>query len=349
MLGTRNGLCAGLALLLCLELAACGSAPTVVYRTKPTEFGEVKAVILLPGEYFFRGIGAENIFEKWVDVAHLLTERFGVMVVGPDEYRITVQGPLGSPQEQTTLTPLIRSLRLKPEDVVLLRIRMVEDWQEQGGSKSATGAELRARTARESRATFSAELTSYATGAVLAEYDSGRLPLSMVSGDDADARPDITALFREQLVYFLGDLSAHYKLAEWPPEKKAAWPVLRENPLEAGEAETLELPSLKKRLLTADEFTRDAALRSLVEYRHPGMDRGMARAMVRTGTLGLYVESAAPCWGLQGGDVITGVNGDALRREYQLLRAWLAGGGALRLLVERSGASVYVESQCGGK
>lgn len=322
-------------------LAACaGSARLQTYPASRT-LPEVKAVVLLPPEIFFRGMKAYQVFEKWIDLADALTARSGVVVVGPDEFNVITSQAVTDLAHETNIPAVLGKFGIDSDNALALKLTLTEAWQEGSCEISSEHGAKMVGTPYESEFMLSAEVYHVSTTApVLTFSDSLRLT-TWDSPSAADPRPDITRFSRECYNRILNALASLPGFPPPPPAPAADRPrlVTAQSPREALRFAYRDLKPLIDLFHGMDEMDRDATLNARIEYRNPHLPRPVARALMEL-PAGVYIISAhIP--ELLPGDIVVQSNRGPINRDYQLVRALRT--APIRLEVLRNNTRVYVE------
>jgi len=94
--------------LLALVSTACGGALKVKEYTFCKEAPPVDAIVILHPDFYFRGMESHQVYEKWMDLAHRLTKRTGVVVIAPDEYTTLTDGMVTNLAYETDLATVLK-------------------------------------------------------------------------------------------------------------------------------------------------------------------------------------------------------------------------------------------------
>ncbi len=335
--------------LLALVSTACGGALKVKEYTFCKEAPPVDAIVILHPDFYFRGMESHQVYEKWMDLAHRLTKRTGVVVIAPDEYTTLTDGMVTNLAYETDLATVLKPYGLKVENTIALRLMLVESWQEVQKVVTKKDKKRASRAEFESEMKFTADVYHVGTSQPLLTYADGVSGTVYDEPDEADPRPEITSFALRNYNGLIQALQSKLKV-----RSRAGSAVklgLAENPLESLDYQYQTLPPLRKTLEKKDDLERDAVIRARITYRYPTLERGAVRKL-QAGTKGVLVTGAAPCTNLKPGDVILEADGVPIRREYHLrgLPAFTAAApGAPTLKVLRESSTVTIVVECGGK
>lgn len=335
-----------LGLFCSLMLAGCGSGLSVKKYEYLSKAPAVRAVVILQPECYFRNMASYQVYQTWNDLAREFTQRSGVIIIGPDEYRVLVKGLLTNLVQETDLEVVLARYGVKPDEAVAIRTTLTESWQQaeraiinEDGSRGLA-AEF------ESKFEFGADVYHVGTSRPLLslvknhEVRGSQLPTS------SDARPEFTQFARSSYGSLVEQLLVEMKLASG--SVLGGISVL-ESPLQAIEYAFQELPPLSVKLEQLDEMDRDARVQGLIEHRAPSLERGLLRQALKAEP-GLLVTVAPGCSNLQAGDLLLQADGEVIFRPYQLLRsAWAAlrSGKPLALRFRRGAEEFQSIYSCG--
>lgn len=336
----------GLMLAVFLSIASCGGGHEIKKYSYAAQMPEVKAIVILQPEFYFRQMQSYQVFAKWMDFAHMIGSRTGAIVVGPDEVRVLVEGVVTSLAHETNVLTLLKKYGVKPENAVAIKFQLTESWQQVQSVISNEKSSQVGRVQFDSDFAFSGDVFRVDTSHPLFSVSHAVSQTISVSPTEGDSRPEITQYAKLNYAKVLGYLVRQFGVPDAPVGEPAV--TLVENPLEALDYQYQTLPVLKDILEQKDEIERDAAIRSLITYRHPDLDRGHVRTLTKQRE-GILVTSAQGCSGLQAGDRVVKAAGDEVRRTYQFERAVrgaLATGKQLSLDVVRDGSTVSVDYRC---
>ena len=338
-----------LAMLSMTLLSACSASLTIETFPAAEETKPVKAVVLLPPDFYYRGMQAFHVYEKWMDLARLIALHTNAVAFGPDEVRI-LASQVDDLLHDTDIRSTLKPYNIDPSEVVAVKIDLFESWQE-GQSlvrhEKVVGVYI-GKKVLESDLRIS--LTVY-------QIESTRPVVAVKSrfepdDDDpipsaGDSRPELTRFARDASAELLRYMGADLKLLTY-----SADPIQQEefieNPLESLPYRHDKLPPLADLLAKMDDLDRDVALRARIDYRYPNLDREAVRAIM-DGLSGLYVLNPRPCSNLQVGDIVRTANGRVVTREYQIEREVAfsrASRSPMKLAVLRDGQTIQVDYGC---
>jgi hypothetical protein len=332
-------------LLPLLVVAACGSGLKIQKYSFAAKTPPVQAVVVLPPDFYFRGMQAYQVYEKWMDFVHLLADESDVVILAPDEFKVLVSGPITSLAHETDIVTQLKRYGVSLDNAVAVKLSLTESWQQASSVVSATETTSHAgRSDYESEVEFSADVFHVGTNNPILTLSRKRDLKGGLDPTDSDARPDITQFGRDNMKALLGVLGRDFILTK----KSAAAPGLNiavaDNALESLWYRWGELATLDSLLAQKDDMERDAALRGRVSYRYPTLDRSQLRAFLKYKS-GLPVLEAPADSGLKAGDRIIKADGKEIQREYQLrreVRAQAAIASPLDLEVLRDDQTVTV-------
>ena len=337
-------------LLAAAAVAAAGCAQSI--QVQEYEYTrsvpEVRAVVLLAPDTSFRGMASYQVYEKWMDLAHALESRFGVVVVGADEMRFTSASSVTDLARETNLAELLRRYGVLADNAIAVRLNLTESWQEV--FRLVTQKEQARSSLREFDSELQLTLDVYHVGT--------SKPVLSVSNrfegvlwdepDEVDARPEVTRFVREAERRLLEELQARFVFSRLAPEAMSV--QVWENPAECMKYKYQALPSAEESMAQVDAIEVDAFRRGRIVYRYPDLDRGGIRGLMGR-PAGVLVGAGSACCPLQAGDFVVSADGRPVTREYQLRReigAAVAPGAAVSLGVVRGEAQeVQVSCACG--
>ncbi len=308
----------------CLAFLACGPGRSVKRYEYLNNVPAAKAVVILQPECYFRNMASYQVYQTWNDLAQEFTRRTGMVVIGPDEYRVLVKGLLTNLVQETDLEVVLGRYGLKPEEAIAIRMTLTESWQ-QGERAIVNEDGTRGLAAEfESKFEYSADVYHVATSRPLLSITKEHEVRGLQLPTSADARPELTGFARESYRDLVTQLQEEMTIA--PGSPLANLKVL-ESPGPTIEYAFQDLQPLCVKLEQLDALEKDATIQGLIEYRVPTLTRALMRKALKADK-GLLVIQSAPCSNLQSGDLILRANGEEIWRPYQLTRSAL---GALNL------------------
>jgi len=331
--------------LLVAVLASCGGLDVQRY-SYAEKVGRVKAVVLLPTEFYFRGMESYQAFERWMDCARMFSRHTDLTVIGPDEVRILTSGVVSNLLQETNLVTVLKRYNLEPEEVVAVTLMLTESWQQAQSliTHDKTGKK-RSRAQFESDFRFGAE--AYHVGSSQPIFSMSHLMSQTVVSlaSENDKRPELTAYAKGHFASVLKLLVDDFNVKRVPQREDL---VVLDSLKEEMSYRYQNRKSLEESMAEKDEIERDASIRARVSFRYPGLERGARRKLMRLEE-GLLVQKAPDCSNLREGDMVLSINGEALSREYQLergLEASASRGETPKLQVKRGAETVEVSFDC---
>ncbi len=311
---------AAMAALVLLTCAACGGTPEVKRYAFLDKVPAVKAVVILHPELYFRGMTSPQVYQKWMDLAAEVGSRTRLLVIGPDEYRVMVNGVLTNLAQETDLRSVLRAYGVEPEEAVAVRLSITESWQQVLRTVTKKDGTKGQRSEFDSRFAYEADVYHVGTSRPLLSLDLQHKYRGEALPTGADARPELTAFARESHARLVSLLVEHLDVGGRSDHPRL---TVVPSPADAVAYAYQELNPLRIALDQKDSMERDATVDGLVGYWAPELDRGHRRTLRTAGT-GLLVVSAEGCTNMQPGDFIVQAGGEPAVRPYQLVRAFHA-------------------------
>ena len=314
-----------LLLFIILALAtACGPSLQVKKFEASKKLPRIDAVVILYPDMYFRGMETYQVYEKWTDLALLMVQELGLTVIGPDEYRIMVDGVITSMVQETDLVSLLKKRGLKPENTLALKLTLTESWQQVQRALTKKDDVRKSSAEFESKMEFSMDVYHVATNSPVLSMSKIVEETILALPSEYDSRPEITAFananFQVLLQMFKEDLGIRTKGA------RANIPLYQPGQ-DLIDFKIQSLPDLRAKFEQLDDMEKDAFVQARIGYRHGELERGIRRTLQRGGP-GLLVGSADECTGLKPGDWVIAIIGEETIR---LHRFWLFYDGARRL------------------
>lgn len=336
-----------LTMALCLLFVACGPGRSVKrYRYLP-KAPAARAVVILQPECYFRNMSSYQVYQTWNDLAQEFAARRGLVVIGPDEYRVLVKGVLTNLVQETDLEVVLGRYGIKPEEAIAVRLTVTEAWQQAERAIVNEDGTRGLAAEFESRFEFSADVYHVASSQPLLSLSKEHEVRGQQLPTSADARPEFTAFATGSYRELVAQLAADMSLARGSLLAEVA---VVESPGPTINYAFQELQPLSVKLDQLDELETDAKVQGLIEYRAPKLSRALLRTLSKART-GLLVTRAAPCTNMQSGDLILKANGEDVTRPYQLLRSALAAANdakPLAILFRRGSDQFQAVYSCGG-
>jgi hypothetical protein len=334
-----------LTLATCLAMAACGHGKSVKRYEYLKEAPSVQAVVILQPECYFRNMASYQVYQTWNDLAAEFTRQTGVVVIGPDEYRVLVKGLLTNLSQETDIEVVLRRYGIKPQNAIAVRMTLTESWQQ--GERAIVNEDGSRGLAAEFKSKFeySADVYHVYTSRPLLSLAEEHNVRGLQLPTSADARPELTEFARSSYRGLVELLSTEMKLATGGP--LADLEVL-ESPGPTIAYAFQDLQPLAVKLEQLDALERDARIQGLIEHRAPVLSRDLMRKALQA-EAGLLVTRAGSCTKLQAGDLIVQVNGEAVTRPYQLFRGAIGAtnsGNPLTLRVRRGSEELQAVYSC---
>jgi len=334
------------ALLVTAAASGCGGSKHIRMYSYAENLPPVHAIVILQPDFYFRGMESYQAYEKWMDLAHQLSDKTDLVVIGPDEVRVLVTGVVTSLSHETDVLTVLKRYGIKPQNTIALKVMLTESWQQVQSVISNKEKSRAGRAEFESELSFCADAFQVDTShPVFSLTETVTLKL-VHSPNESDARPAITSFAAANYDRLISVLKRDFDAAGRSTDPRGA--TVMENPLECKKYRYQTMPTLEESLAQKDEIEQDAALRGRVTYRFPTLERGLIRKLFKGGS-GLLVAGAEACSALRPDDRILKADGLGLTREYQFSRAISAAVAAQRavsLEVLRDGKTVTVEYRC---
>lgn len=335
-------------LLGALFAASCGGG--IVYKkfSYAEKVKRVKALVIVQPDLAFRGMQAHQVFERWMDFMHKLSRETDLILIGPDEYRVLTSGVVTDLIHETDLATQLKKYGVSPQETVAVKVMLLESWQQVQSVVSNRDKSRRGISEYDSEIEFSADAYLVSNSKPLFSIAHRVSETLFALPGECDPRPEITTFADEHYALLIDKLVDELGARKIDPGK-TQWPVTAlETPREALDYRYQALTPLKISLEEMDEMDKDVVLNGRVCYRHPNLDRGASRALLRMND-GLYVQKAETCSGLESGDWLLKAGGADVKRTYQVLRAvrgFATTGTALEFEVKRKGNVRTVTYSC---
>jgi hypothetical protein len=274
----------------------------------------VKAVVLLQPEFYFRNMQPYQVYQKWSDLATRFSQRTGVVIVAPDEYRVLVKGVLTNLAQETDLRAVLDGYGVEVENAIAIRFALTESWQQEERAIVSEDGTRGLTTEFRSQFECSGDVYHVGTSRPLLsltgehKYRGAQLP----SG--ADARPELTQFANECYGALLAIVTNEMEVSSGPAAPGVA---VVESPVPAMSYELPEMAPLTVKLDQLDAIETDAIVLSLIEYQAANLPR-LAVRIACAAQQGLVVTAASTCANLQVGDHILQVGSTPVNRVYQL-------------------------------